>query len=60
MTKRTKKSAGKKDLDPKSRAKKVKGGINVASTVFDQLNPSDSKNLKRATHDLTLGKVNPQ
>jgi hypothetical protein len=57
MTKRTKKT---KDLDPKAKAKTVKGGINVTDTVFDQLKPSDSQNLKRATKDLTQGKVNPK
>jgi len=59
MAKQTKKGKKTRDLDPKSRAKKVKGGIQVSDAVFDQLSPSDSKNLKKATSDLTRGVVKP-
>jgi len=47
------------DLDPKSKGKKVKGGIQVSDTVFDRLSPNDSRNLKKATKDVTLGTVKP-
>lgn len=56
MAKKGKKA---KDLDPKSGAKKVKGGVQISDMVFDQLSPNDSKNLKRATKDLTQGTVKP-
>jgi hypothetical protein len=51
---------GKKDLDPKARAKNVKGGIQVSDTVFNELSPNDRQNLKKATSDLTQGKINPK
>jgi hypothetical protein len=61
MTKRTKKGGGaRKDLDPKVDGKKVKGGVQISDMVFNQLSPSDSQNLKKATRDLTLGVVNPK
>jgi len=56
----TKPKKAKKDLDPKGRAKNVKGGIQVSDTVFGALSKNDSSNLKRATKDLTQGKVNPK